>query len=384
MYHRRYWIHGGSRSRGIDCAAEIYDTMQSVNGLFELLQLCIYFDATDPRDLIYGLRGLIPSTSAGSRGQSLAIKPDYAQASLVDVYGLATRVAIAEGSLTVLKRAAYIRPPAVPKTYSNPTLQLGKFPSWVPRFDWTWDPNQGSPSAISAMTILGAHNSVEPEMRPPLKSHSDELWMAGVVDGEVSVCADTIFSPCLLANEDDLASSLRAAWKLAQGCAVPSYVDTGQDDACLDSFIETLVAGKNADAELIEGSTAFKASFKAFMALHGGLSGAHNMPQATCQAQSEQQQSFLQALKENAMNRKFFVTSKGRLGLGPQDTKPGDTVSVLLGGDAPFILKSKSGRMDMYRLVVEAYIDGIMKGQLIASIHQDGELARRRRWFGLC
>ena len=67
-----------------------------------------------------------------------------------------------------------------------------------------------------------------------------------------------------------------------------------------------------------------------------------------------------------ALGRRFFVTRKGYLGLGPRDTKVGDRVSVLLGSDVPFILRKREGASrGGWKMVGETYVHGIMEGEVI-------------------
>ena len=60
--------------------------------------------------------------------------------------------------------------------------------------------------------------------------------------------------------------------------------------------------------------------------------------------------------------RRFFRTQKGYMGLGPKDIQNGDTVSVLLGGQVPFILRELD---DTYMLIGESYVHGIMYGEAL-------------------
>ena len=60
------------------------------------------------------------------------------------------------------------------------------------------------------------------------------------------------------------------------------------------------------------------------------------------------------------MGRRMARTSKGYIGLVPIKTKPGDYVWLFKGGSVPFIVREENGTM---RLVGEAYIHGIMKGE---------------------
>jgi hypothetical protein len=48
---------------------------------------------------------------------------------------------------------------------------------------------------------------------------------------------------------------------------------------------------------------------------------------------------FLGLIGSYICGRLFFITKDGRLGLGPRAAKPGDIVTVLLGGETAFALR---------------------------------------------
>ncbi|OCK73482.1 hypothetical protein K432DRAFT_263440, partial [Lepidopterella palustris CBS 459.81] len=56
-----------------------------------------------------------------------------------------------------------------------------------------------------------------------------------------------------------------------------------------------------------------------------------------------------------------FTTDNGYIGVGPRDTLSGDHVAILLGGNMPFVVRQQSM---YYSLIGEAYVDGIMDGEL--------------------
>jgi hypothetical protein len=70
------------------------------------------------------------------------------------------------------------------------------------------------------------------------------------------------------------------------------------------------------------------------------------------------------------LNRSFFRTQKGYMGLGPNVIEIGDLVCILFGGHVPFILRPKNG---YFLLVGEAYVHGIMEGEAFEK-WQAGEL----------
>lgn len=67
-----------------------------------------------------------------------------------------------------------------------------------------------------------------------------------------------------------------------------------------------------------------------------------------------------------AYGRSFFITKKGCMGLAPSLTSMGDKVVILPRGRTPYTLhKKKSG---VYRFVGEAYVRGIMAGELVTGL----------------
>lgn len=67
-----------------------------------------------------------------------------------------------------------------------------------------------------------------------------------------------------------------------------------------------------------------------------------------------------------SVGRAMFVTSKGFISLAPWNAQQGDVVNVLFGGWTPFILRKTTGE-EKYALVGEAYVFGIMGGELFGG-----------------
>lgn len=70
--------------------------------------------------------------------------------------------------------------------------------------------------------------------------------------------------------------------------------------------------------------------------------------------------------------RTFLLTQNGYYGLGSCMAKPGDICCILFGATVPFLLR-KTDKEGHYKLVAEAYIHGIMRGEAISML-QKGEL----------
>jgi hypothetical protein len=64
-------------------------------------------------------------------------------------------------------------------------------------------------------------------------------------------------------------------------------------------------------------------------------------------------------------NRAFLVASTGNIGIGPSDTQVGDCISVILGGDVPYVIRND---WTWWSLVGEIYLDGFMNGEAVRAI----------------
>jgi hypothetical protein len=71
---------------------------------------------------------------------------------------------------------------------------------------------------------------------------------------------------------------------------------------------------------------------------------------------------YTQAAHNTLCGRSFFITSKGWVGIGPDDMAPGDAAAIFYGARTPFILRSEQSK---WRLVGDSYIHGIMGGEAL-------------------
>jgi hypothetical protein len=78
---------------------------------------------------------------------------------------------------------------------------------------------------------------------------------------------------------------------------------------------------------------------------------------------------------------KFFVTESGYMGRACMNVKEDDVIILLLGGEAPFVLRQDG---DNYRFIGEAYVHGIMDGEALIEARRlenpDQEFDDDRSW----
>jgi len=70
------------------------------------------------------------------------------------------------------------------------------------------------------------------------------------------------------------------------------------------------------------------------------------------------------------LGRQLFVTHRGYMGLASKGVKEGDLVTVLLGGDMPFLLRKREEGSSL-QFIGEAYVHGLMYGEAIDRCWQE-------------
>lgn len=76
----------------------------------------------------------------------------------------------------------------------------------------------------------------------------------------------------------------------------------------------------------------------------------------------------LQSLNRCTHERQIIITGKGYVGLAPPAAQPGDFLCILLGVRIPIVMRKVE---DHNVLIGEAYVDGVMDGQLMKEL-EDG------------
>ncbi|RYP76572.1 hypothetical protein DL771_001641 [Monosporascus sp. 5C6A] len=82
-------------------------------------------------------------------------------------------------------------------------------------------------------------------------------------------------------------------------------------------------------------------------------------------------EQFVLDIQQSCQARSFVITQKGYVGLGPSITKAGDACSFIPGSRVPFVLRQSQGGDTRFRLVGEAYLHGLMRGEVFDLIGRD-------------
>lgn len=307
-------------------------------------------EATEPKDMVFGVLGLLPHSPALDQRSSL-LTPSYAK-SLVEVYRDATLFAIQErGTLWVLRRLTH-------RGDEEPDLE--GFPSWVPHYD-----RKGR---------KGSH----PVQLGPNYTASKGLPMSKPTDTVIN--PDILLLHGISVSRITQSTSVMSAFQRAE--AIGELLDTveklaysvptlGGNRKSEEAVAVTLVGGRSAQRK-----TANESEYLDYQSYKNYIRANRRNPPPPrkiepdmddeTKAASRWHWAFVQA----ASYRRFFVTDTGLVGIGPRQTRKGDVVAILYGGIWPFVLRAYD---DHHHLLLGAtYVHGVMNGEAVDGHQASG------------
>lgn len=272
------------------------------------------FEATDPRDNIYAMLGLMRLADMPGESRAL-LQPDYTR-SVEDVYRDATvALILAEESLTILSLA---RPGIRPADY-------GPLPSWVPDYGGN---RRGYASLLGNYPETSPYRASGPTATPgsvAVPGEPRKLRLRAFRVGVVSAVAAEDPTLCQEAQVTE--------WQALARRLGPTYAATGEEAEV--ALWRTLVGGVNGEdrAGGREGFGHFvKATFRERIA-HG--------PDLDHMLRGYQK--FTMAWVGESLGRRLFLTRDGLMGKGVPAVKAGDEVYVVAGSMVPFLVR-RDGR----------------------------------------
>lgn len=332
--------------------------------------------ASDPRDRVYALLGVI-GTARGA-GEAGIMVPDYT---------LDHRSVYANAVVDIIRHSKKLDILWRPREYHRDPL----LPSWVPDWLASTDPE------ILGMELNQFHNlsldsSVgQPSIVVDYQPHHGALTLFGVkVDIVVrtfdAVIPETFADSAFLAGAHDILRKWERAMVNEPGQPYPRASGGGSyeeafwrlmagDHIILGSGADEIVGNADDVLMVISGATIIFATMATYrrmgpeewqlirdhVAFNNGSDSERQLPPLTeC------------LVPQLLVNQRLFQTESGLLGLGPIETRVGDTVHVLLGGKCPFILRETTEQAGLFNLVGAGFVQGIMDGEAIP----DGTVAR--------
>lgn len=393
LFELRHWITSElARTRSYFGGAW---TVPSEISLVGLIRLTWGFACTDPRDSIFALLGILAGTT-----QKKAMTVDYTRPT-ADVFTDAARHFLEGRKLFVepLEGLTYTRQ-ARDGLYPSLSQAIEGMPSWVPNFHLPMTSTRFWCDRFQACGKKNMTSQVLPSEHPRL------LRVAGrFVDRVEEVSHSTVSGTRTERGftyhvEADFAAWLEMLLRLdVQHKQICSRAEAWWRTLLLDDFSN-------------EKPAAAKAKFKRFICvqirrhsnpelvqtlldrLHAHETRSELLPSRLevekfrddalppppsrtpakcgcgkyCRDRSHSQDDAYAAYHLNILSNELIRTEGGYIGLGAHPTQEGDQIWVLPGGRVPFVLRpvrSESDGATRYRLVGEAYIHGIMYGEVM-------------------
>lgn len=298
-----------------------------------------YFQATDPRDMVYALLGM------GRENDRNAIVPDYTKR-LEQVYADAIVYLItSETGLDTLS--------VINHKHHNKSL-----PSWVPDFAM---PQNLRLQALMTVNEYSASGKTRPEA-----SVSKEGDILGVKGLHVDTIAQVCVPSCGVIWEDLPVLEEFAMQTLEQHMTTEAARSIIHDSGAI---WRTQIANKEQHPRkpIVPASERLSDIYEVLMRRKKGNEVDLDFePSLTPEERFRLfrkpfEIAWLSVFSSHGTNpgRCFFVTEGGRLGVGPVDAQKGDKVCVLLGASLPYILRHYND----HELVGESYVHGIMHGE---------------------
>ncbi|KAH8589068.1 heterokaryon incompatibility protein-domain-containing protein [Bisporella sp. PMI_857] len=355
------------------------DQYQYPATLLDRLHGCRSFEATDPRDKVYGLLGVAPLDD-----KAISVKVDYGKTAEEVYVGLAHVILSSSGNLDLL---------SIPHGDS----QLGKhrLPSWVPDWSYTSSPSldlvfpaskRKSPSGPIREFAATRGSTSTPMFKDP-----QILVLSGYIVDNIAQLSEIIQAPIadtlrmkLLDQKLDDEKSVLEAEGLA-GMSVYFDIMMSIEDLALGggnensiyptseprtrAFWRTLCTDTTYDS-LDAGDLAFtgwRQALKAprvlkrfrvdkFTRLYNYLAAVGFGVTNTL----HESDGLFEIMMQPAFYNRFAITRDGYFAMVPPATKVGDQVGLFKGGKVPLIIRQKD---DQWSLVGESYVHGIMHGE---------------------
>lgn len=345
-----------------------------------LLERNRFRNATEPRDMVYALRGIVDQTIAE------AITVAY-RSSLADVYANAVKICIRkEEALTVLGSLEYRR---------NEESRT-QMPSWVP--DWRFQtsvavdlsmrrsdgaryfscsgnetPRMTETSSARTLVLKGfvlatltRFSNVKQHLgfgiyRMQARRFSDDRFEYSKWREVYSTAAAKIAFPYASLKQKEKADMITAAiWN-------KTVLDDLDDEQSIEMAYRRTVT-----ADLLPGPNSrlnTSETEEGFPAYTSWKQSGYHTPVPT-EVLHEHDYYVTQVMS----NREFFIAEDdgqvSYMGITMGVPRDGDCIFVLLGGDTPFVMRPKKG--DEWQFLAEAYVHGIMDGEAMSKTREPG------------
>ncbi|KAI0191333.1 HET-domain-containing protein [Astrocystis sublimbata] len=283
----------------------------------------------DPRDRIYGVRSMLTETERAACG-----RPDYAKP-WTDVYQRIVQQMVHSRKLNVL-RDCELAP-------GDPS------PSWIPTwYRKTTEPMQMSP--MLASSSIRAHYEF---------SENGTLRVAGVVKAMVK--SSQPFSGIDNAGRPNPYDEIRDMLPAVSDPDEPYCTGISMLEALARTFVMDVHCDSYTPCPADIRAQLSDGGFQTMLRMVSGTTydPRHFQPRSPCG-------DYLAQIVFKNGDKRFIECTDGYIGIAPPSTQAGDEVCVLLGCDAPMVLRSLgSGR---YLVVGECFVEGLSMGEALLGL----------------
>ncbi|GJC84255.1 heterokaryon incompatibility protein 6, OR allele [Colletotrichum liriopes] len=318
--------------------------------------------ATDPKDKIIGLLGLIDQSSG-----------------LVVEYGWSVEKIYRKAFAAVLREAKDINPLGLIKEL--PTKRNPRLPSWVP--DLEIHSEAGSDDFDSLSKPIWARTkrcfnasltTVANQLQFQTKADDSILVVEGIEFDKIKVIG--VKAPGW--DSSSPTHGVNRPWKEAMRACLSQWrtmiaLEEGDyltEESRLDAFWRTVLT------DLKQGSAVgYQRLEPQDVKLLPRLETDQGIEDLLLTWDDPSKPNFRHLRLIEQLNRRFFITSKGYFGLGHPSLEPGDAVCIIYGGDAVYSLREVSkGR---WRYVGECYVHGVMDGEIVRAAADEKLLCQK-------
>ncbi|KAH7076317.1 heterokaryon incompatibility protein-domain-containing protein [Paraphoma chrysanthemicola] len=304
------------------------------------LQRWRHREATDPRDKVYALMGLFQDAHFPS------ITCDYTLSTVAVFKRLTLDLLLLERTLLPLVGLR-----------GEPHATAG-LPTWV--LDMVRPPrpvNSGCKfwEHMDRFHQFHADNNMDLEMET-LDDHSILSLRGLPVDVVLLVDEGIAVDERIILPDEDFIRVVKRRERISQNHFETSCHNTAISDSWEHAFWRTMLGDVITENELVKrralGSD--QELFRAFI-------------------DNSEANEVTESVRSMILNQAFFITQKGHIGIGPPNTKEGDTVWVLAGGRVPFVLRPTGNKLSQrqvageYMFVGDAFVQGVMDGEFIRN-----------------
>jgi hypothetical protein len=308
-------------------------------------------NATDPRDFVYSFLGH-PSAFLPTAGRTI-VEPNYKLAPMIVYKDCAVAWLREKKDLSILYAVEH----------ANETISP-EVPSWVP----IWNISVAK-QTLGLQVMLPFNSSAGMETWNPKVVNESQLHLRGLLfDTIVYVSGALDRSALQLPKSSQTQSEIVHFWNYIR--EVGANEEYAAPTTPLMVFIATLTA------ERYTGNHAqFKADRYAYCVRLLELSGHSKIGQITVEPDGDKIgniSTFVDLASYFCNGRRLIYTKHGRYGFAPKASRTGDVCAVISGCKIPMILRPL-GSLGYYQLVGEAYIRGVMEGELAQKEGQSND-----------